>query len=139
MTNHADSPRAERGAFAAAFPAVAERHDLAIRSLGKAFDDFRPLAVLVGEGTLETRHVLRRFLQSLEDDVTAVRIDAVYPDVDSGLRAITKALGFDPSGLSVSDMYSILRLYLENQREHHRRTVVAVEDVDGQKRWNGTG
>jgi len=135
MTNQGDRVRAEPAAFATAFPAVAERHATAMASLSAAFDGFLPLAVLAGEGRHETSHVLRCFLKSLDENVATVRINRVCTDILTGLGSITRALGFDASRLSVNDMHSILRLFLENQREHRRRTIIAVENVERQSDW----
>ena len=135
MTNQAEWVRDNPGAFETAFPAVAQRHDVALVALGNAFDKFKPLATLAGEGRLELNHVIRRFLASLGDDVASVTVSKVRPNVRDGLQAMTAALGFKAGDLSVGDLYSVLRLFLENQRAHQRRTVIAVERVAQQPDW----
>ncbi|MEO1203024.1 MAG: FHA domain-containing protein, partial [Pseudomonadota bacterium] len=123
------------GAFEAAYPAVAQRHDMALVALGKAFDQRQPIATLVGEGHLELCHVVRRFVASLGIDVASTIISKTRPDVSEGLQALARGLGFDLSELSVADRYSVLTLFLENQRAHGRRTVIAIENAECQPDW----
>ena len=135
MTAQADWLQARTGAIATAFPAIAERHRKAIGALRRSVQRRQPLAVLVGEGRFETDHVLRRFLSALAPDITAVFVNQDFPSAEQGMRALTHALGFDPSGLSVDDLRGVLRLFLENQQTHRRRTVIVVEHVSGHGDW----
>ena len=135
MSNSAEWVRATPGAFETAFPAVARRHAQAIAALGVAFDREQPLAILVGEGQLELTHVVRRFLAAADESVARITMSKIMPDVGDGLRAITSTLGFSTEGLSVGDLYSVLRLFLENQRAHRRRTIFAVEQSGSQPDW----
>jgi type II secretory pathway predicted ATPase ExeA len=135
MTKQAERVCAGPGAFEAAFPAVARRHDAALLALGKAFEDRQPIATLGGEGHLELTHVIRRFIASLDDDVAAASISKIRPSVEKGLEALARGLGFNPSGLSAVDIFSILKLFLENQRAHGRRTVLAIGHAARQPDW----
>ena len=135
MTNQAERACASTGAFETAFPAVAQRHDAALVALGEAFDEFRPLVTLGGDGHLELSHVLRRFVASLDDDVASATVSKVRPNVRKGLKALARGLGFEPAGLSVADLYSIFKLFFENQRAHQRRTVLVVENAAIQPDW----
>ncbi len=135
MSNQAERVCASTGAFEAAFPAVAQRHDVALVALGKALDECRPLVALAGHGHLELSHVLRRFVSSLDDDVASATISRIRPNVKKGLRALARGLGFEPAGLSVADLYGLLKLFFENQRAHGRRTVIVVEHAARQPDW----
>jgi type II secretory pathway predicted ATPase ExeA len=135
MTEQADWLQARTGAIATAFPTVAQRHRRAVRGLRQAIDQGQPLAVLSGEGRFETDHVLRRFLTSLPADVSAVFVNHEYAHPRQGLSAIAHALGFAPTDLSVEDLRGVLRLFLENQKSHKRRTVIAIEHIMGHGDW----
>ncbi|MDJ0940168.1 MAG: FHA domain-containing protein [Woeseiaceae bacterium] len=135
MPQQAFSLRDTTGAFETVFPSVAQRHDAAILGLRERFERGDPLIVLTADGALETNHVVCRLAQGLGPDVTVVRLTRPYKDAADGMAAITRSLGFDPAELSVSDLQSVFRLFLDYQGSHNQRTLLAVEHAAQQSHW----
>lgn len=123
------------GVFESAFPAIASRHNVALNQLHRYFTDGQGVAILAGQGKFEVNHVISRFAGDLGDDVTVVRLTKPYTDITEGLQAINRGLGFEPKSLSAGDLQSILSMYLEFQKKHQRRTVIAVEQIERQANW----
>lgn len=114
---------------------VTERHRAALDQLNLAAQHQRPLTVLIGEGKFEANHVVSAFLSGLDNDATIVRLTKPYDDAIAGMREINRALGFEPKDLSLTDLDNILEMFLDYQRNHHRRTVLCVEQAHLQARW----
>ncbi len=132
---HAYTPPGEWGHTVPALGLVTERHRAALDALHRAYEQSRPLALLVAEGKFEANHVVSAFLASLGDDATVIRLTKPYKDAVSGMREITRALGFEPKDLSLTDLDKILEMYLEFQRKHRRPTVLCIEQTHLQARW----
>ena len=114
---------------------VTERHRAALDALHRATEHARPLTLLIAEGKFEANHVVSAYLGSLAEDATVIRLTKPYEDAVSGMRAINRALGFEPKDLSLSDLDKILEMYLEFQRKHRRPTVLCIEQAHLQARW----
>ena len=132
---HAYTPPGEWGHTVPALGLVTERHRVALEALHRASEQSKPLTLLVAEGKFEANHVVSAFLASLREDATIIRLTKPYKDAVSGMREITRALGFEPKDLSLSDLDKILEMYLEFQRKHKRPTVLCVEQAHLQARW----
>ncbi len=132
---HAHSSSEHWGHTVPALGLVTERHRAALNALHRAFDQPQPLTLLVAEGKFEANHVVSAFLASLGDDATIIRLTRPYDDAVSGMREITRALGFEPKDLSLSDLDKILEMYLNFQRKHRRPTVLCIEQAHLQARW----
>lgn len=114
---------------------VTERHRAALDQLHRASNNRQPLVVLIADGKFEANHVLGAFLSGMPEETAVVRLTKPYPEAIEGLRAMTRALGFEPKDLNCSELDSILQLFLEFQRKNHRRTYISVEQADAQPRW----
>jgi len=117
------------------FLALTDRHAAAINQLEAAYRDEHPIAILIGEGKLESNHVIGGFLARLAGDATVVRLNEPHRDALEGMQEINRALGFEPKDLSLSDLRNILTMFLEFQRKHRKRTVLCVEQADEQALW----
>lgn len=114
---------------------VTERHRHALDRLHHAANKRQPLAALIADGKFEANHVLGAFLSGLDEDATVIRLTKPYENAIHGMRDITRALGFDPKDLSLSDLDNIFEMFLRFQRDHHRRTYLCVEQANLQARW----
>jgi len=110
-------------------------HRNALDQLSRAFDDMRPLAVVIGEGRSTSRFVVRRFLSRLAQDVVAVRIVGPCESAEDFMGKIISAVGFQPKEMSLADLESILTMFLAFQKAHNRRTVICVEEVQECDWW----
>lgn len=132
---HAQTASEQWGHTVPALELVTERHRAALDQLHAAARNRQPLIVLIAEGKFEANHVLGAFISGLSEETAVVRLTKPYPEAIEGLRAITRALGFEPKDLTCSDLDGILQLFLEFQRKNRRRTFICVEQADAQPRW----
>lgn len=112
-----------------------DRHRSAQSKLNEAFENEQPVALMIGEDGYEFSHVIGAFLAGLDERVTYVRLQQPQADALTAMREINRALGFELKDLSLSDLQSVLTMFLDYQCKHHRRTVLCVEKADEQCRW----
>jgi type II secretory pathway predicted ATPase ExeA len=117
------------------FTLATERHQAALSKLNAAFEKERSVALMIGEGRHEFSHVISAFLASLDDRVTYVRVKQPQSDALTAMREISRALGFEPKNLSLTDLQCVLTMFLDYQRKHRRRTVLCIEKADEQAMW----
>lgn len=117
------------------FSATTERHQAAVSELKNAFVAERPVSILIGDGKIETSHIVSAFHASLPEDVMVVRLRNPHADALTAMQDINRALGFEPSDLCLTDMKKILVLFLQHQKKHRCRTVMCVEQADSQALW----
>jgi len=118
-----------------AFPLATDRHMAALRELNTAYEQQRPVVIMLGEGKQEFSHVISAFLHGLPDRTTVARLRQPYEDALAAMRAVSTALGFEPNDLVLSDLKNILTMFLDYQSQHHQRTVLLIEQVDEQGSW----
>jgi len=114
---------------------MTDRHQAAITELKIAFDQERPVALLIGDGIIETGHVISAFHGSLPEDVTFVRLKHPHADALTAMQHINREIGFEPNDLCLSDLQNILVMFLQYQRQHNNRTVLCIEQADHQALW----
>ncbi len=117
------------------FSVMTDRHQAAIEKLKAAFEQERSVALLIGDGVIETGHVISAFHGSLPDNATFVRLKQPHTDALTAMQHINRALGFEPNDLCLSDMQKILVMFLQYQRQHNNRTVLCIEQADDQALW----
>jgi len=117
------------------FSVMTDRHQAAITELKIAFDQERPVALLIGDGIIETGHVISAFHGSLPEDVTFVRLKHPHADALTAMQHINREIGFEPNDLCLSDLQKILVMFLQYQRQHNNRTVLCIEQADHQALW----
>lgn len=110
-------------------------HHNALDQLDTAFEDQRPLAILIGEGKATSRFVVRRFLSRLDSEVTVARITAPCVNTTDFMGKIIAAVGFQPKEMSLADLESVFSMFLSFQKAHRRRTIICVEDVEDCDWW----
>ena len=110
-------------------------HRNSLEQLDRAFNNRRPLAVVVGEGKSTSRFVIRRFLSRLDQEVVAVRIVGPCESATEFMGQIISAIGFHPKDMTLADLESILSMFLSFQKAHKRRTVICVEEVQACDWW----
>ncbi|MGI9205509.1 MAG: FHA domain-containing protein [Woeseiaceae bacterium] len=117
------------------FSVMTDRHEAAIEKLKTAFDQERSVALLIGDGVIETSHVISAFHGGLPDSATFVRLKHPHADALTAMQHINRDLGFEPSDLCLSDLQKILVMFLQYQRQHNNRTVLCIEQADDQALW----
>lgn len=114
---------------------MTDRHQAAITKLKSAFDQQRPVALLIGDGVIETSHVISAFQGSLPESATFVRLKHPHADALTAMQHINREIGFEPNDLCLSDLQKILVMFLQYQRQHNNRTVLCIEQADHQALW----
>jgi type II secretory pathway predicted ATPase ExeA len=107
----------------------------AIERLTNSFEDFRPVAIAIGEGRLASSFVISRFLASLDEETAVARITRPCANAADLMRQIVKSVGFDPKDMVVSDLQSVLRMFLSFQKGHGRRTLICMEQIQDSEWW----
>jgi type II secretory pathway predicted ATPase ExeA len=107
----------------------------AIERLKCSFDERRPVAMVIGEGQSASRFVIGKFLGRLDEDVATVRITEACADAGDLMRRIVTAVGFEPKDMGVTDLESVLRMFLSFQKGHGRRTVICMEEIQDSGWW----
>ena len=111
------------------------RHRVARAKLERAFDERRPVVLMIGADHFEMGRVIGLFLGGLDTRTTVVRIRQKQESALDALREINRAIGFEPKDLTVSDLQNVFSMFLEFQRNHGHRTVLCVEKADEQSMW----
>ncbi len=107
----------------------------AIDRLSLAYRSRTPVVALLVEGEEAPRYIRRRFMESLDDDPVLIRVPGPCANVTDLMRQVIQGVGFEAHSLGLPDLDSVFRLFLAFQREHDRRTILFVEQVDSNSRW----
>lgn len=107
----------------------------AIERLTNSFEEARPVAIAIGEGRLASSFVVSRFLAGLDEETAVARITGPCANAAALMRNIVRSVGFDPKDMSVSDLQSVLRMFLSFQKGHRRRTVICMEQIQDSEWW----
>ena len=134
LQHSAQNAVTENGA-APASRALLHRHSLAQSKLRKALEDRRPVVVMFGADNFELGRVIGEFARSLDKRTTAIRLRQPQENALAAFAEITRAIGFDPKDLTLSDLQNVLTLFLEHQCNHRHRTVLCIEKADEQSMW----
>ena len=116
-------------------PLISNCYRSAVKKLTQSYVDRRPAAILVSEGRFGPNHVIDRFLDGVEDDTVVVRIDGSCTDSMTFMQEIIQNIGFNPTDISIGDLEKVLELFLQYQRTHKVRTIIAVEESDAHGWW----
>ncbi len=138
ILSHPPSEQSPSGQAPKNVPVLAEvspRHQAALDELHRALEERRALAVFIADGKFEASHVIRMFLEELDEDCAAARLTDAYQNAEHGMRDLIKALDFDPKDLSLGDLDGILEMFITFQGKHQRRTVIAIEQAHLQVGW----
>ena len=121
--------------FAPAATSLIRRQQVAKSRLDTAFEKQRRIVLMVGADSFELGQVIGSFIDGLDERATSVRIRHPQANALAAFAEINRAIGFDPKDLTLSDLQSVLTLFLEYQCNHHHRTVLCVENADKQSMW----
>ena len=111
------------------------RHAVARSKLVRAFEQRRPVVLMIGADGFELGLVTGTFVRTLDERTTAVRLRQPQENALSAFAEITRAIGFDPKDLTLADLQNVLTLFLEHQCNHGHRTVLCIEKADEQSMW----
>ena len=116
-------------------PFVTDCHRNAIDNLENAFEQSRPLAIMIGEGKSAAAFVISSFLTRVPGDTTIARIIEPCSNAIELMREIVAAIGFDPKSMSLGDLEQVLKMFLIFQQKHKRRTIICVEETQDNGKW----
>jgi len=116
-------------------PLISNCYGSAVKRLIQSYEENRPVAILVSEGRFGPVHVIDRFLDGVEDDTIVVRIDGSCTDPKTFMQEVVRHVGFDPNEMSLGDLEKVFELYLQYQRTHKLRTIIAIQDSDVHGWW----
>ena len=119
----------------AVLPVIANCHRNALEELGRAFTEFRPLAILIDEGQSAAGSVIQNFLDGIGGDVTVARVPAANSNAIAGMREIIRSIGFDPKHMSIREMENLLTMFLSFQMAHQRRTIICIDEAPDKGQW----
>ncbi len=114
---------------------ITDCHRDAIDSLGAAFAQSRPLAIMIGEGRSAAAFVISRFIASIKDEIALARITEPCSNAIEVMREIVDAIGFDPKDMSLTDLEQVLKMFLIFQQRHNRRTIICLEETQDSGKW----
>ena len=120
---------------AASFPYLTHGHTGALEQLGRAFEEARPVAILVGERTSSASYLLDCFVDTIDSDVTVARITAPRPDADAGMRRVVQAVGLDPKDMGLADLENVFTIFLSEQSRNGHRTIICFEETQDEAWW----
>jgi type II secretory pathway predicted ATPase ExeA len=120
---------------ASAFPYLTHGHTSALEQLGRAFEEARPVAILVGERTSSASYLIDCFVDAIDSDVTMARITEPCADADDGMRKVVQAVGLDPKDMSLADLENAFTIFLSDQSLNSRRTIICFEETQDEAWW----
>lgn len=110
-------------------------HRTAINRLDLSFEKQQPLAILIADGRSAPRFVISQFLSRLDADVAVARMTDPCANTTEFVGQIIQAFGFEPKEMSLEDLESVFSLFLSFQKNHRRRTIICIEDVQESEWW----
>jgi len=110
-------------------------HRNALVSLGTAFSERRPLAVMVGDGKSTSRFIIRKFLSRVDDDIAVARIGSPCANATEFMGHVISSIGFQTKDMSLDDLESIFSMFLSFQKAHSRRTIICIEEAQDCEWW----
>jgi type II secretory pathway predicted ATPase ExeA len=116
-------------------PLISNCYSSAIKKLIRSYQANRPAAILVSEGRFGPNYVIDGFLDFVEEDTVVVRIDGSCTDPKMFMQAVVRNIGFEPNDMSLADLEKVFEMFLQYQRSHNLRTVIAIQDSDAQSWW----
>ncbi len=126
---------AERVEKASSFPCLTHGHTSALEQLGRAFEEARPVAILVGEKTSSASYLIDCFVDAIDSDVSVARITEPCSDADAGMREVVQAVGLDPKDMSLADLEKAFTIFLSDQSQNSRRTIICFEETQDEAWW----
>ena len=132
MSPAAPAAQVEKGS---SFPYLTHGHSGALDQLCRAFEEARPVAILVGERTSSASYLIDCFVDSIGSDVAVVRVTEPCSDAYAGMREVVQAVGIDPQDMSLADLENALTTFLSDQRRDNRRTVICFEETQDKASW----
>jgi type II secretory pathway predicted ATPase ExeA len=132
MSPAAPAAKVEKGS---SFPYLTHGHSGALDQLGRAFEEARPVAILVGERTSSASYLIDCFVDSICNDVAVTRVTTPCSDAHAGMREVVRAVGLDPKDMSLADLETALMTFLADQRRDNRRTVICFEETQDEALW----
>jgi len=123
------------GSSEPAATSLMRRHRVAQAKLNKAVERQQPVTLMMGADSFELSRLIGIFVGGLDERTTVVRLCQPQADALAAYGEISRAIGFDPKDLTLSDLQKVLTLFLEHQCKHGHRTLVSVEKADEQSMW----
>jgi type II secretory pathway predicted ATPase ExeA len=116
-------------------PVITDRYRSAVKDLGGAYLNRRPLVVVVGDGKSGAAFVVNKFLAGIRGTVSVARITEHDSEPLDMMRGLMEAIGVDPKTLSLSELEQVFDMFLAFQKSHNRRTIICIEECQDIGRW----
>lgn len=116
-------------------PFISNCYRPALRALVQVFQSSAPAAILISEGRFAPTIIIDQFLETLQDNVSVVRIRGPYTDATSCMKQIVDGVGLPPKDLNLSELESVLEMFLGYQRGKKLRTVICFENLAAGDWW----
>ncbi len=132
MSAAAPAAQVQKGS---SFPYLTHGHSGALDQLGRAFEEARPVAILVGERSTSASYLIDCFVDTTESDISVARITEPCSDADDGMRKVVQAVGLDPKDMSLADLESAFKAFLSEQSHNSLRTIICFEETQDEAWW----
>ncbi len=116
-------------------PLNSVNYRVGLQRLRKAFEEPQPLTILNGRSTIETGELIDSFLNTINGDVTVVRIDRSCSNAVEGMRGVIWTAGFDPEDKNLIELDIMFMKFLALQRFQNRRTIFLIEETPDNDSW----
>ncbi len=116
-------------------PVESVRHRIGQQHLHNTFREPRPLAILAGSSAPDTSELISSFLDSIDSNVTVLRIGKACTDPLEGMREVVRATGFEPQNMNLVELEIMFMKFLSLQRFQHQRTIFLIEETPGNDDW----
>lgn len=101
-----------------------------MKQLSRMYREGVPAVMLVSHSRFATGYVLDRFLATLDEQTTLIRIEQSFDDPAAFMDRVMSCIGFDMESTSLAHLEQAFMLFLRYQKTRRQRTVLAIRDID---------
>lgn len=123
---HVDKPESDDPLF----PILGRLIRSPIKRVARAYRDRVPVAMVVSHSRFAVGYVVDRFLANVDEQTTVIRVEQPFDDPVAFMDEILRSIGFETTGMSLSDYQNVLTLFLDYQELKRRRTILVLRDID---------
>jgi len=116
-------------------PLESVRHSIGLQNLHRAFREPRPLVILTGRSNADLHQLISSFLDSIDSNVTVVRIGNACTDPLEGMREVVRSTGFEPQNMDLVELEIMFMKFLSLQRFQHQRTIFLIDETPDNNDW----
>ncbi len=101
-----------------------------MKRLSRMYRDGAPAVMLVSHSRFAAGYVLDRFLATVDEQTTLIRIEQSFDDPAAFMDRIMSCIGFEMESTSLAHLQQAFALFLRYQKTRRQRTVLAIRDID---------